>query len=147
MLIRKQRLDRGLRAMREQQVDMWIAVGRDLQHEGEPMLSYLLTFAMSGPVAVILTSDGERVAVNSPMEIEELESMGIFSRVVANKDGYAGMQKLICELIREKIRGLLLSITRKRTAPPTVCPTPAGNSCATPSIRWAFMGRSAPRRC
>lgn len=102
MLIRKQRLDRGLRAMREQQVDMWIAVGRDLQHEGEPMLSYLLTFAMSGPVAVILTSDGESVAVNSPMEIEELESMGIFSRVVANKDGYAGMQKLICELIREK---------------------------------------------
>lgn len=76
MLIRKQRMDRGIAAMQQQNVDLWIALGRDLQHKGEPMLRYLLTFEMSGPVAVILTKSGKRYAINSPMESEELESMG-----------------------------------------------------------------------
>ncbi|MCI2058101.1 MAG: M24 family metallopeptidase [Oscillibacter sp.] len=102
MLIREQRIARGIQAMRDQNVDMWIALGRDLQHKGEPMLNYLVTFEMGGPLAIILTRDGQRVAVNAPLETEELESMGIFSRVVVNKDGYDGVRRVIADMIRQQ---------------------------------------------
>ncbi|MBS5879525.1 MAG: aminopeptidase P family protein [Clostridium sp.] len=101
MLIRKQRMERGFQAMREQNVDLWIAAGRDLMHKGEPMLNYLLTFEMGGPVAIILTRDGTSYAINSPMETEELESMGLFSKVIANVDGYAGIRDFVAEKVRE----------------------------------------------
>lgn len=100
MRIRAQRLKRGIAAMGAQNVDMWIAAGRDLQHKGEPMLNYLLTFEMSGPVAVILTKDGHTVAVNSQMEIEEIQSMGLFDEVIVNNDGYDGLAGIISEKVR-----------------------------------------------
>ena len=102
MLIRKQRMDRGIAAMQQQNVDLWIALGRDLQHKGEPMLRYLLTFEMSGPVAVILTKSGKRYAINSPMESEELESMGLFDRVFVNTAGYEGIKNIVADIIREE---------------------------------------------
>lgn len=102
MLIRKQRLERGFRAMQQQDVDMWIAIGRDLQHKGEPMLNYLLTFEMGGPVAIILTKDGESTAINAPLEIEEIQSMGIFTHVVTNTQGYEGICDHIAQMIQEK---------------------------------------------
>lgn len=101
MLIRAQRLERGIAAMRAQDVDMWIAVGRDLMHKGEPMLNYLLTFEMSGPVAIIITRDGHTFAVNSCVESEELESMGLFSEVIVNNDGYDGISRIVTEKVME----------------------------------------------
>ena len=102
MLIRKQRIDRGIAAMREQNVDMWIALGRDVQHKGEPMLRYLLTFDMSGPVAVILTRSGKKYAINAPLETEELESMGLFDKVFVNTEGYEGIKEIIADLVRRE---------------------------------------------
>lgn len=101
-LIRRQRLERGILAMRQQDVDMWIALGKDLQHKGEPMLNYLLTFEMGGPVAVILTKDGESTVINAPLEIEELESMNLFTNVIANSEGYNGIKKIIVQIIKNK---------------------------------------------
>lgn len=102
MLIRKQRIDRGIATMREQNVDMWIALGRDVQHKGEPMLRYLLTFDMSGPVAVILTRSGKKYAINAPLETEELESMGLFDKVFVNTEGYEGIKEIIADLVRRE---------------------------------------------
>ena len=102
MLIRKQRIDRGIAAMREHNVDMWIALGRDVQHKGEPMLRYLLTFDMSGPVAVILTRSGKKYAINAPLETEELESMGLFDKVFVNTEGYEGIKEIIADLVRRE---------------------------------------------
>lgn len=102
MLIRKQRMERGIAAMREQNVDLWIALGRDVQHKGEPMLRYLLTFEMSGPVAVILTRSGRRYAVNAPLETEELEAMGLFDKVFVNTEGYEGIKNIVAGLVREE---------------------------------------------
>ena len=102
MLIRKQRIDRGIAAMREQNVDMWIALGRDVQHKGEPMLRYLLTFDMSGPVAVILTRSGKKYAINAPLETEEMESMGLFDKVFVNTEGYEGIKEIIADLVRRE---------------------------------------------
>lgn len=102
MLIRKQRMDRGIAAMQEQGVDLWIALGRDVQHKGEPMLRYLITFEMSGPVAVILTRSGKKYAINSPMETEELEAMGLFDKVFVNTAGYEGIKDIIADIIREE---------------------------------------------
>lgn len=101
-LIRKQRLERGIWAMQQQNVDMWIAIGKDLQHKGEPMLNYLLTFEMGGPVAIILTKDGESTVINAPLEIEELESMELFTNVISNTEGYDGIKEIIVQKICEK---------------------------------------------
>lgn len=100
MLIIRQRIARGIEAMRAQDVDMWIALGRDLPHKGEPMLNYLLTYPMSGPVAVVLCAKGATYAINSPMEIEEIESMGTYEHVIANTEGYAGIKKAIADIVR-----------------------------------------------
>lgn len=114
MLIRKQRIDRGIAAMREQNVDLWIALGRDVQHKGEPMLRYLLTFDMSGPVAVILTKSGMKYAVNAPLETEELESMGLFDKVFVNTKGYEGIKEIVADLVqREKPRRIALNFSEK----------------------------------
>lgn len=114
MLIRKQRMERGIAAMQAQNVDMWIALGRDVQHKGEPMLRYLLTFEMSGPVAVIFTKAGKRYAVNAPLESEELEAMGLFDRVFVNPDGYEGIREIVTGLIREeKPRTIALNFSEK----------------------------------
>lgn len=101
-LIRRQRLERGILAMQQQDVDMWIALGKDLQHKGEPMLNYLLTFEMGGPVALILTKDGESTVINAPLEIEELESMNLFTNVVANTEGYNGIKEIVVQAINNK---------------------------------------------
>ncbi len=114
MKVRKQRLERGFSAMSEQNVDMWIAAGRDLMHKGEPMLSYLLTFAMSGPVALILTKDGSAFAINSPMESEELESMGIFTEVIVNAEGYEGIKSIVAErVLRYAPKRIALNFSEK----------------------------------
>lgn len=100
MLIRKQRLERGFQAMEAQDVDMWIAAGNDLMHSGEPMLSYLLTYAMGGPVVVVLTRDGRSFAINAPLHYEELSSMGLFTEVIENTAGYQGAKEIISDLVR-----------------------------------------------
>lgn len=102
MLIRRQRMERGIAAMQAQNVDMWIALGRDVQHKGEPMLRYLLTFEMGGPVAVIFTKGGKRYAINAPLESEELEAMGLFDEVFVNPDGYEGIKNIVADLIRQE---------------------------------------------
>ena len=118
MLIRKQRIDRGIAAMREQNVDMWIALGRDVQHKGEPMLRYLLTFDMSGPVAVILTRSGKKYAINAPLETEELESMGLFDKVFVNTEGYEGIKEIIADLVRrENPQRVALNFLEKDSTP------------------------------
>lgn len=114
MLIRKQRMDRGIKAMQDQNVDLWIALGRDVQHKGEPMLRYLLTFEMGGPVAVVLTKSGKRYAINAPLEVEELVSMGLFDKVFVNTEGYEGVKGILAEIIRaEKPQTIALNFSEK----------------------------------
>jgi Xaa-Pro aminopeptidase len=102
MIIRRQRLERAFQTMQKHNVDMWIIYGRDLLHCGEPMLSYLLTFKMSGPVALVLTKDGNSIITNSKMELEEIQSMRIFTDVIENKDGIEGVKKFIADYVHEK---------------------------------------------
>ncbi|MHB1296482.1 MAG: M24 family metallopeptidase [Anaerolineae bacterium] len=101
MRIRQQRLDRGIRAMQEQNVDMWIAYGRDMQGHADPMLRYLLTFDMLGPVVIILAGDGRSIAINSALEIEEIQSMGVFTSVITNPNGADGIKQIVADTVRE----------------------------------------------
>lgn len=100
--------------MQEQNVDMWIALGRDVQHKGEPMLRYLLTFEMGGPVAVILLKSGACYAINAPLETEELEAMGLFDQVFVNTEGYEGIKNIIADLVRtQQPRTIALNYSEK----------------------------------
>lgn len=99
MTIRRQRLERGIAAMREQNVDMWIACGNDLLHKGEPMLNYLLTYEMSRPLLIIIGKSGHTVMSGSPMEIDEIISMELFDETVSNPDGYEGVERIVEENI------------------------------------------------
>ncbi|MHB0857324.1 MAG: M24 family metallopeptidase [Anaerolineae bacterium] len=87
--------------MQEQNVDIWIAFGRDMQQHADPMLRYLLTFDMLGPVVVMLSKDGRRTAVNSALEIEEIQSMGIFTSVITNPNGMDGIKQIVADAVRE----------------------------------------------
>ncbi len=114
MLIIKQRIARGIDALRAQGVDMWIALGRELPHKGEPMLNYLLTYPMSGPVAVVLCAGGASYAINSPMEIEEIQSMGAYQHVITNSEGYAGMRRALADIVRaERPARIALNFSEK----------------------------------
>ena len=95
MLIREQRLKRAAEEMRRQDVDMWIAVGREMMFHGDALLRYVLTLDVFGPVAVVLDRDGGRAVIIRPGEADEPERTGLFTGVIRNANGMDGMRDAI----------------------------------------------------
>ncbi|MCL2548249.1 MAG: M24 family metallopeptidase [Symbiobacteriaceae bacterium] len=75
------RYERAYSTMRDLGIDAWISLGRETNILGEPALEMLLPFEVMGRTAVVLSREGESVCLVSPMEAEELEESGLFTRV------------------------------------------------------------------
>lgn len=81
-MVYERRFERAHEAMRQQGVDAWIFCGRETHILGEPAMLFLMPTQMSGKTTVILTPDGRRVVVGSIMQMEELESSGLFTELI-----------------------------------------------------------------
>lgn len=77
------RFQRAVAALEPNGIDAWIFCGRETNILGEPAMLYLMPTEVAGKTTVILTRSGERFLIASPMQMEELESSGLFSKCVA----------------------------------------------------------------
>lgn len=97
-LIRQQRMDRAVRAVQEENVDMWITYAREMDFAGDAFLRYILTMDVFGPIAVIITKAGDKIAIVRQLEAEELESLGIFSEIILISNE---IQSPIADIVRK----------------------------------------------
>ena len=81
VMIYGQRYDRAAEALRQNGIDAWVILGRETHILGEPALLFLMPADVMNRAAVVVTAQGERICIISPIEAEEAKASGLFTRV------------------------------------------------------------------
>jgi len=81
-MVHKRRFERAHEALRQQGIDAWVFCGRETNILGEPAMLFLMPTQISGKTTVVVTADGRRIVIGSIMQMEELETSGLFTKLV-----------------------------------------------------------------
>lgn len=81
-MVHERRFERAHDALKENGIDAWVFCGRETHILGEPSMLFLMPTQIAGKTTVIVTADRQRIVIGSSMQMEELESSGLFTRLV-----------------------------------------------------------------
>lgn len=79
--IYRQRYERAVQALQQNEIDAWIILGRETHLLGEPALLFLVPFALLSRTALIVTARNERICLISAIEAEAAADTGLFSDI------------------------------------------------------------------
>jgi len=94
------RIERALAALKEQDIDLWISIGRETHLTTDPALMYMLPGTFIQMVALALTKTGQSICLCSPLHIEEVAQHGATQQNLAYRD-YEDFDDQLREIIRE----------------------------------------------
>lgn len=80
--ILKERIERGIAALKELDIDLWISVGRESHLTVEPALYYMLPCDVGGICALVLRKDGQSICLVNAMHWEEIVKYGAVDQVI-----------------------------------------------------------------
>jgi Xaa-Pro aminopeptidase len=100
--VNREKMEQATDALRHQEIDLWLI----LTSEGsDPCLPLVTGVKTVGPGAFLISSSGERFAVCSKIDAQDIEESGLFNSVIKYTDGLASA-----------LRDLVFSIAPKRIA-------------------------------
>jgi Xaa-Pro aminopeptidase len=104
-----QRYQRAIEALQKHHIDAWVIFGRETKILGEPALLYLVPIEVLGRTILLITKEGERIAIANPIETEEMQDSGLFTQVVASSMPVEALTELI--RVRLPMRRIALDIS------------------------------------
>lgn len=100
MTLIQEKINQAIEILKEQQIDMWLTFVRETSGVRDPALDLLIGESdLTWQSALILTRNGEKIAVIGNLEKETLQRLGVFTEIL-------GYDKSVRELLRETITRL-----------------------------------------
>ncbi|RED65934.1 M24 family metallopeptidase [Cohnella lupini] len=95
--VNREKMEQAAEALNQQGIDLWLI----LTSEGsDPCLPLVTGVRTVGPGAFLLTSKGERYAVCTSIDAQDIEESGLFDKVVKYTEGLAGALRELVDSIR-----------------------------------------------
>jgi Xaa-Pro aminopeptidase len=95
--VNREKMEQAAEALKQQGIDLWLI----LTSEGsDPCLPLVTGVRTVGPGAFLLTSKGERYAVCTSIDAQDIEESGLFDKVVKYTEGLARALRELVDSIR-----------------------------------------------
>lgn len=79
--------DQAVEILKEKGIDVWLTYVRESSTNVDPALELIFEGDLTWESALILTADGEKIAIVGVHDAPELEDMGIWQRVIGYREG------------------------------------------------------------
>ncbi len=79
--------DQAIEILKEKGIDVWITYVRESGTNVDPSLELIFEGDLTWESALILTADGEKVALVGIHDAPEVEESGIYTRVIGYREG------------------------------------------------------------
>src|SRR5512142_653925 len=100
MTLIQEKVDQAIAILQEQQTDLWLTFVRETSGVRDPMLDFLIGSGdLTWPSALILTRQGEKIAIVGNLEKEAISRLGVF-------DAILGYDTAVKQLFRDAITRL-----------------------------------------
>lgn len=81
--VQQEKLKQAVEIMQEQDVDAWLTFVRETTHNADPALPMILGFDVTWQSAFIVGKDGQKIAVVGRYDVENIEAMEAYDRVIS----------------------------------------------------------------
>ena len=99
----EKRVNRAIAALNEQNIDLWLSIGRETHMTSEPALLFLLPAGTGQLTAVCLYKTGDSIALLPTLYIEEMEQYGVHKENIL----YEGLEDF-----DQKLVGLIARVSK-----------------------------------
>jgi Xaa-Pro aminopeptidase len=101
--------DQAIEILKEKGIDVWITYVRESMANVDPTLELIFEGDLTWESALILTADGEKIAIVGVHDAPELEEVGIYNRVIGYREGIS--EPLINTINRLNPRAIAVNIS------------------------------------
>lgn len=85
--IQQEKLQQAVEILNQMGIDAWMTFVRETSHNADPALPLILGFDVTWQSAFIVTRDGHKVAIVGRYDVENVERMGGYDRVIGYDQG------------------------------------------------------------
>ncbi len=94
MSLIKEKVNQAVEILKEQQTDMWLTFVRETSGVRDPALDFLIgDNDLTWPSALILTRNGDKVAIVGNLEKEAVQRMDVFTEIIGYDTAVSGLLK------------------------------------------------------
>jgi hypothetical protein len=79
--------DQAIEILKEKGIDVWITYVRESIANADPTLELVFEGDLTWESALILTADGEKIAIVGVHDAAELEESGVYDRILGYREG------------------------------------------------------------
>lgn len=79
--------DQAVEILKEKGIDVWVTYVRESSTNTDPVLELIFEGDLTWESALILTADGEKIAIVGVHDAPELEETGVYGRVIGYREG------------------------------------------------------------
>jgi Xaa-Pro aminopeptidase len=100
MSLIQEKTDQAIEILKEQDIDLWLTFVRETSGVRDPVLSFIIGESdLTWPSALILTKQGDKIAIVGNLETEALERLEVFTKIIGYDTG-------VSVVLRETITNL-----------------------------------------
>jgi len=112
--ITREKLDQAVDILDEKDIDLWVTFVRETTQVSDPCLDLLLGFDLTWPSAVMISREGERIAIVGRFDADNVARLGGYTTIVAYDQS---IRSALCEHIsRLDPREIALNYSRSDPA-------------------------------
>jgi len=92
MSLIQEKTDQAIEILKEQDIDLWLTFVRETSGVRDPVLSFIIGESdLTWPSALILTKQGDKIAIVGNLETEALERLEVFTKIIGYDTGVSGV--------------------------------------------------------
>jgi len=94
MSLIQEKVNQAIEILKEQDIDLWLTFVRETSGVRDPVLDFLVgEIDLTWPSALILTKDGNKIAIIGNLEKEAIQRLGVFDEIIGYDTGISGVLK------------------------------------------------------
>ena len=98
-MIEKEKAEQVIGILREKGMALWMIFTRETGVNPDPAMQYVLPFNLTWQSALMFFADGEKIAIIGELDRQEVEKVGIFSRIITYR---GGIREELLKILEEK---------------------------------------------
>ncbi len=98
-MIEREKAEQAVEILKEKGMDLWLIFARETRVNPDPSLEYLLRSSLTWQSAIMVFSDGDRIAIVGELDRQEVERSGIFTKVIPYR---GSLKEVLLSVLDEK---------------------------------------------
>ncbi len=101
--------DQAVEILKEKGIDVWVTYVRESIANADPCLELIFEGDLTWESALILTADGEKIAIVGIHDAPDIEAMGVYNRVIGYREGIS--EPLVHTILRIDPRSIAVNFS------------------------------------